>query len=93
MVGIMILRHTGPRSGTRIQNSNNGFPLDCPASLIPVYSYDPGRAMTGKEIRKFLYRSLAVFGQRQSSYETRIYSEEDLPLGARAAYLRAGLFQ
>ena len=40
-----------------IQSREKDFPLDCPASLIPVYSYDPGRAMTGKEIRKFLYRS------------------------------------
>jgi hypothetical protein len=31
-----------------IQSRENDFPLDCPVSLIPVYSSDPGRAMTEK---------------------------------------------
>ena len=37
-----------------IQSRKNDFPLDCLASLIPVYSKNPGQAMTGKDIRQFL---------------------------------------
>ena len=37
-----------------IQNSKKGFPLDCPVSLIPVYSKYPGRAMTEKGLTCFI---------------------------------------
>jgi hypothetical protein len=56
-----------------IQSTENNCPLDCPASLIPVYSKDTGRAMTD---RAYPYVSSGI-QQADCSEDLTILSETE----------------